>query len=73
MCKAMKYFTSSSSNSTGASIDYIYVEYPEVVKNVYVINPFKHSSPCDNCPNNPAVNRFATGVCNCTLNLPAIY
>ena len=69
----MKYFTSSSTNSTGASIDYVYVEYPEIIKNVYVINSFKHSSLCDNCPNNPAVNRFATGVCNCTLNLPAGY
>ena len=54
-------------------VDYIYVESPEIVKQVYVINTIKRSSPCDNCPNNSAVNKFATGICNCTLNLPDIY
>ena len=73
MCETMKLTTSNSSNTIGASVDYTYVEYPEIVKNVYVINTSKQNSPCDNCPNNPAVNRFATGVCNCTLNLPAVY
>lgn len=71
----MKYVTSITANSTGVSTtaDYIYVEYPETVKNFYAINESKCDSPCDNCPNNPAVNRFATGFCNCTLNLPVIY
>ena len=69
----MKFVTSNSSNSINTSVDYIYNEYPEIVKNVYFVNTFKRHSPCDNCPNNPAVNRFATGVCNCTLNLPAVY
>ena len=54
-------------------VDYIYVESPEIVKQVYVINTVKHSSPCDNCSNNPGVNKFATGVCHCTLNLSDIY
>lgn len=69
----MKISTSSSSKSTDASVDYIYVESPEIKKNVYVINAFNHNSPCDTCPNNPAVNKFASGVCNCTLNLPKIF
>ena len=44
--------------------------YNNLMENVYVINAFNHNSPCDTCPNNPAVNKFATGVCHCTLNLP---
>lgn len=29
----------------------------------------KHTwvNPCEYCPNNPMVNKFASGVCNCTL------
>lgn len=27
--------------------------------------------PCLNCPNNPANNPFATGICNCAL--PSMY
>ena len=73
MCETMKISTSSSSKSTDASVDYIYDEFPEITKNVYVINTFNHNSPCDTCPNNPAVNKFASGVCNCTLNLPKIF
>ena len=73
----MKFVTSISSNNTNVPVDlpvdYIYVESPEIVKQVYVINTVKHSSPCDNCLNNPTVNKFATGVCHCTLNLPDIY
>lgn len=68
----MKFVTSNSSNSINTSVDYIYNEFPEIVKNVYFVNAFKRHSPCDNCPNNPAVNKFASGVCNCTLNLPVI-
>ena len=68
----MKFVTSISSNNTNVPVDYIYVESPEIVKQVYVINTVKRSSPCDNCPNNPAVNKFATGVCHCILNLPDI-
>lgn len=73
MCETMKISTSSSSKSTDTSVDYIYVESPEIMENVYVINAFKHNSPCDTCPNNPAVNKFASGVCNCTLNLPKFF
>ena len=62
----MKFVTSSSS-TIGTSVEYTPVEY------VYVGNSFRRSSPSDNCPNNPAVNKFATGVCHCTLNLPDIY
>lgn len=69
----MKLVNSNSSNTIDASVDYIYVEYPEIVKNVCEINASKHYSPCDNCPNNPAVNKFASGVCHCTLNLPHIF
>ena len=72
MCETMKLINSNSSNTSDASVDYTYVEYPEIVKNVYFVNTFKRHSPCDNCPNNPAVNKFASGVCNCTLNLPVI-
>ena len=68
----MKFVTSISSNNTNVPVDYIYVESPEIVKNVYP-NTFKRHSPCDNCPNNPAINKFASGVCNCTLNLPDIH
>ena len=60
-------FVTSSSNTIGTSVEYTPVEY------VYVENSFRRSPPCDNCPNNPAVNKFATGVCHCTLNLPDIY
>ena len=73
----MKFVTSISSNNTNVPVDlpvdYIYVESPEIVKQGYVINIVKHSSPCDNCLNNPTVNKFATGVYSCTLNLPDIY
>lgn len=24
-------------------------------------------NPCENCPNNPIINKFASGVCNCAL------
>lgn len=68
----MKFVTSNSSSTIDMSGDYVYVESPEIVKNVYLTNTFKQHSPCDNCPNNPAVNKFASGVCNCTLNLPVI-
>ena len=74
MYKTMKFVTSLTSNSSSTidiSVDYVYVESPEIVKNVYP-NTFKRHSPCDNCPNNPALNKFASGVCNCTLNLPII-
>ena len=60
-------FVTSSSNTISTSVDYASIEY------VYVGNSFRRSSPCDNCPNNPAVNKFATGVCHCILNLPDIY
>ena len=69
----MKFVTSISSNNINVPVDYIYVESPEIVKQVYVINTVKSSSPCDNCLNNSAVNKFATGVYNCTLNLSDIY
>ena len=69
MCETMKISTSSSSKSTDASVDYIYVKSPEIIENVYVINAFKHNSPCDTGPNKPAVNKFVYGVCNCTLKL----
>ena len=74
----MKFVTSVSSNNTNVPVDlpldYIYVESPEIISNQHnIINNDKCSSPCDNCPNNPAVNKFATGVCHCTLNLPDIY
>ena len=69
----MKFVTSISSNNTNVPVDYIYVESPEIAKQVYVINTVKHSSPCDNCSNNPGVNKFATGVWHCTLNLSDIY
>ena len=45
----MKFVTSISSNNTNVPVDYIYVESPEIAKQVYVINTVKHSSPCDNC------------------------
>ena len=70
MCKTMKFVTSNSSSTIDISGDYVYVESPENMKNACEINASKHYSPCDNCPNNPAVNKFASGVCNCTLNLP---
>lgn len=72
MCETMKIVTSNSSSTMYTSTDFIYVESPEAANQVYVINTAKSSSPCDNCPNNPAVNKFATGVCHCTLNLPEI-
>ena len=69
----MKFVTSISSNNTNVPVNYIYVESPKVEKQDYIRDVVKHYSPCDNCPNNPAVNKFATGVCHCTLNLPDIY
>ena len=54
--------------------EYVYVEFPEIViKQHTIINNDKRSSPCDNCPNNPVVNKLATGICHCTLNSPVIY
>ena len=75
MYKTMKFVTSLTSNSSSTidiSGDYVYVESPEIVKNAYLTNTFKRHSPCDNCPNNPALNKFVSGICNCTLNLPII-
>ena len=59
----MKFVTSISYNNTNVPVDYIYVESPEIAKQVYVINTIKRSSPCD----------IATGVCHCTLNLSDIH
>lgn len=72
MYKTMKFVTSNSSSTIDISGDYVYVESPETVKNVYLVNTFKRHSPCDNCQNNQSVNKFASGACNCTLNLPVI-
>ena len=69
----MKFVTSISSNNTDVPVDYIYVESPEIVNFFFFWGGVKHSSPCDNCLNNPTVNKFATGVYSCTLNLPDIY
>ena len=41
MCETTKLVNSNSSNTIDASVDYTYVEYPEIVKNVYVINVIK--------------------------------
>lgn len=30
-------------------------------------------SPCASCPNNPAVNKFASGVCHCILGSQIFY
>lgn len=30
-------------------------------------------SPCAHCPNNPAVNKFASGICHCILAVPTIF
>ena len=73
MCETMKFITSNSSSTIDICGDYVYVESPKNMKNVYVINTSKQNSPCDNCPNNPAVNKLASGVCHCTLNLPHIF
>ena len=70
MCKAMKFVTSISSNDVLKSVDYVYVESPEIAKEVYTINIVKSSSPCDYCPQNSALNKFAASFCSCTLNLP---
>lgn len=45
-------------------------ETPGIITIVYPgVNTTKHtwSNPCENCPNNPLVNKFASGVCNCIL------
>ena len=73
MCKTMKFITSNSSSTIDMSVDYVYVESPENMKNACETNTFKHYSPCDNCPNNPAVNKFASVVCHCTVNLPCFH
>ena len=70
MCKAMKFITSISSNIVGISPEYVYVESPEIAKEVYAINIVKSGFPCDNCPKNSALNKFAASFCSCTLNLP---
>lgn len=32
------------------------------------VESFKaYSNPCEHCPNNPANNQYASGVCNCVL------
>ncbi len=70
MCKAMKFVTSISSNDVLKSVDYVYVESPEIAKEVYAISIVKSGSPCDNCPKNSVMNEFVSGFCSCTLNLP---
>ena len=73
MCKAMKFVTSISSNIVGISPEYIYVESPEIAKEIYAINIIKSGSSCDRCPKNPTLNQFVTHFCSCTLNLPSNY
>ena len=73
MCKAMKFVTSISSNDVLKSVDYVYAESHEIVKEVYVINIVKSGSSCDDCSKNPALKKFATSFCSCTLNLPDSY
>ena len=49
-------------------------ETPGIITIVYPrVNTTKHawSNPCENCPNNPAINKFASGVCNCAF--PTLY
>lgn len=29
--------------------------------------------PCAHCPNNPAVNKFASGICHCILAVPTMF
>lgn len=33
----------------------------------------ENESPCAHCPNNPAVNKFASGICHCILAVPTIF
>lgn len=33
----------------------------------------RDESPCAHCPNNPAVNKFASGICHCILAVPTIF
>lgn len=33
----------------------------------------RYESPCAHCPNNPAVNKFASGICHCILAVPTIF
>ena len=73
MCKAMKFVTSISSNIVGIFPEYVYVESPEIAKEVYAISIVKSGSSCDYCPKNPAVNEFVSDFCSCTLNLPDSY
>ena len=71
MCETMKFLTSSSSSTIDIPVDYIYSESSKNANQVYFVNT-DNSSPCKNCPNNPAVNKFATGICHCILNSPSI-
>ena len=41
----------------------ITIVYPKVNTTKYTWN-----NPCENCPNNPAINKFASGVCNCAFS-----
>lgn len=70
MYKVMKFVTSISSNDVLKSVDYVYVESPEIAKEVYAINIVKSSSPCDRCPKNSVTNEFVSDFCSCTLNFP---
>ena len=46
------------------------LETPGIITTVYSevnIEEPTWNNPCENCPNNPMVNKFASGVCNCIL------
>ena len=40
-------------------------KYPGNIPNMWDIR--QQPNPCENCPNNPLNNPFATGFCNCIL------
>lgn len=46
-------------------------KYAQIVFWSHNNNTFQ--SPCANCPNNPANNPMASGVCHCILGTPTIY
>jgi len=43
------------------------------VPNITTIWSQPKNSPCEGCTNNPMVNKFASGFCNCTLGDRAWY
>lgn len=61
--------TENGTYTTGIDLEHDYqFDMPHEPKHYDMSQPRKgYASPCENCPNNPMINKFSSGVCNCVL------